>query len=119
MWSDKAEEEASRANVLRIIDEVRQRGIFKTRTPEGKGEWRVEGVLAEKVARWKEEQRREKEEEERRLRGMRWDDDSMEVDDEENVEGEEDVDVESEDGVQDSDEVRALKVSSSSRSQCP
>ena len=35
------------------------------RTPEGKGEWRVEGVLAEKVARWKEEQRREKEEEER------------------------------------------------------
>ena len=88
------------------------------RTPEGKGEWRVEGVLAEKVARWKEEQRREKEEEERRLRWMRWDDDSMEVDDEENVEGEEDVDVESEDGVQDSDEVRALKVSSSSRYQC-
>lgn len=77
-------------------------------TPEGRGEWRVEGALAEKVARWKEEDRREREEEERRSRGTRWDDDSMEVDGEEVAE--EDVSDESEDDAQDSDEVKALKV---------
>lgn len=52
-------------------------------TPEGRGEWMVEGVLTEKVARWKEEERKEWEEEERCLRGARWDEDSMEVDEEE------------------------------------
>ncbi|KAL4251674.1 hypothetical protein ABKN59_003762 [Abortiporus biennis] len=77
-------------------------------TRDGRGEWRVEGVLADKVARWKEEARREAEEEERRLRGTRWvDDDSMDVDDEENigiVSSEE-----SEDDDEDSDQVKALK----------
>ncbi|KAL0572625.1 hypothetical protein V5O48_009328 [Marasmius crinis-equi] len=47
---------------------------------EGTREWRVEGELAEKVQRWKEEERREKEEEERRKLGTRWADDPMDVD---------------------------------------
>ncbi|THH33993.1 hypothetical protein EUX98_g312 [Antrodiella citrinella] len=80
-------------------------------SPEQRGEWRVEGVLAHKVARWREEDRREQEEEQRRARGTRWDDDSMEVDDEEAMDedGEQDDSAGSEDGEQDSDEVKALK----------
>ncbi|KAI0078154.1 hypothetical protein K474DRAFT_1706708 [Panus rudis PR-1116 ss-1] len=78
---------------------------------DDKGEWRVEGVLADKVARWKEEARREKEEEERRMRGTRWsDDDSMDVDvDDEDAVMDEDNSEDSEDDPDDSDEIKALK----------
>ena len=78
---------------------------------DGRGEWRVEGVLADKVAKWREEDRREKAEEERRLRGTRWesDEDDMDVDDDYHVV---DLDSMSEDeGGDASDEVLALKVS--------
>lgn len=72
-----------------------------------RGEWRVEGALADKVAKWREEGRREKAEEERRLRGTRWGDDDMDVDDDDIAVGDEMSD-EDEDA---SEEVRALKVS--------
>lgn len=76
---------------------------------DGRGEWRVEGVLADKVVRWKEEARREREEEARRLRGTRWvdDDDSMDVDDDE---GGAALDESSEDEDVASEEVKELKV---------
>ncbi|GJE97087.1 hypothetical protein PsYK624_132970 [Phanerochaete sordida] len=70
-----------------------------------RGEWAVEGRLADRVARWREEARLEKEEEERRLRGTRWeDDDEMEVDEDECMDG-----VESESDEEVSEDVRALK----------
>ena len=48
---------------------------------DGRPCWRVDGALAEKVTRWRAEEQREREAEEQRLRGTRWGDDSMEVDD--------------------------------------
>jgi len=76
---------------------------------EGRGEWRVDGALADKVARWKEEARREQEEEERRMRGTRWgDDDGMDVDDGDSL-GLDEASDDSEDGEADSDEIKALK----------
>jgi hypothetical protein len=46
---------------------------------DGTREWSVEGKLAEKVARWREEDRFEREEEERRRMGQRWVDKPMDV----------------------------------------
>ncbi|KAH8108120.1 hypothetical protein BXZ70DRAFT_997629 [Cristinia sonorae] len=95
---------------LKIAKVVPGFSFTPPRTPEGRGEWKVEGVLADKVARWREQERQEREEEERRARGTRWDDDSMEVDeDEEMGDGEVDVSDDSEDCDQDSHEVKALK----------
>lgn len=77
-----------------------------------RGAWRVEGILADKVAQWREEERLAKEEEDRRLAGKRWDDDSMDIDEGENIEVEEEEDDgdDYEDGVDDAEEVKALKV---------
>jgi hypothetical protein len=74
---------------------------------EGTRDWSVEGVLEQKVQRWKKEDRIEQEAEEKRRRGTRWADDAMEVDD-----GDvNDYDSEgSEDDEDDSAEVKALKV---------
>ncbi|KII88741.1 hypothetical protein PLICRDRAFT_176290 [Plicaturopsis crispa FD-325 SS-3] len=71
-------------------------------------DWRVEGVLENKVRQWKEEERVEREEDERRRRGTRWAaDDSMDVDE---AEGEaEDASEESEDDENDGDAVKALR----------
>ena len=74
---------------------------------DGRPSWKVEGVLADKVARWKEEERIEREAEEQRLRGSRWEDDSMEVDEEEDMH----VDGESTEDEDDSEEIRKLKAS--------
>ncbi|EMD38637.1 hypothetical protein CERSUDRAFT_64887 [Gelatoporia subvermispora B] len=76
--------------------------------PEEKGAWRVEGTLAEKVARWREEERLEREAEERRLRKTRWDDESMDVDDDGGLGAEGDSD-DSEDDEDDPAEIKALK----------
>ena len=38
----------------------------------GRGEWRVEGALAEKVRAWREEDARAREEDERRRMRRRW-----------------------------------------------
>lgn len=76
---------------------------------DGRGEWGIEGRLADRVARWREAERLERLEEERRLRGTRWDDDDeMDVDDE-LVGVDSDADSDDEEV---SDEVKALKVSS-------
>ncbi|KAI0928296.1 hypothetical protein AcW2_004349 [Taiwanofungus camphoratus] len=77
---------------------------------EGRGQFKVDAVLAQKVERWKEEERLAREAEEQRLRRKRWDDDSMDIDDDddEGVAMEESSD-DSEDDVEDSDEVKALK----------
>ena len=76
---------------------------------EDRGEWRIEGALADKVARWREDARREREEEERRSRGTKWDDDDeMDVDDEDV--GMDAMSEDSEDDSEDTDEVKALKV---------
>ncbi|THU87118.1 hypothetical protein K435DRAFT_355332 [Dendrothele bispora CBS 962.96] len=74
---------------------------------EGTREWRVDGVLSEKVKLWREEERREREEQERRRMGTRWSDDSMDIDqdvDEELCEESEDFDE------NDSEEIKELKV---------
>ena len=81
---------------------------FVAAAPEdGRPCWRVEGALVEKVARWRAEEQREREAEEQRLRGTRWGEDSMEVDD---VEGPADEES-SEDEDADTEEIRKLKVS--------
>jgi protein SMG6 len=73
-------------------------------TKDGRVEWSIEGQLADRVARWREEARLEKLEEERRRMGTRWgDDDEMDVDEEHGDIGSDDDEV--------SDEVKALKVS--------
>jgi protein SMG6 len=69
-------------------------------------DWRIEGVLEQKVQRWKEEDRIEQEAEEKR-RGTRWADDAMEVDDGDVNDYDSE---ESEDDDDDSAEVKALKV---------
>ena len=73
---------------------------------EGSREWKIEGKLAEKVTRWREEDQAEREEEERRRMGRRWTEDPMDVDD-----AEDSISEESEDDESDSEEVKALKVS--------
>ncbi|KAH6918955.1 hypothetical protein BKA70DRAFT_1458601 [Coprinopsis sp. MPI-PUGE-AT-0042] len=70
---------------------------------EGTREWKVEGRLAQKVERWREEDRVRELEEEKRRMGKRWIDDAMEVDDEEVFEESDDEDE------NDSDEIKALK----------
>jgi protein SMG6 len=75
----------------------------------GSRDWIVEGTLAEKVEKWKAEEKAEQEEERRRTRATRWvDDDSMEVDDDEAA-MEEYESEQSEDDEMDSDEVKTLK----------
>ncbi|TFY51138.1 hypothetical protein EVJ58_g10720 [Rhodofomes roseus] len=66
---------------LKIAKHVGGFAYYLTANEEQRGQWKVEGVLAAKVAQWQEEEKREREEEERRLRGRRWDEDSMDVDD--------------------------------------
>ncbi|KAF8162971.1 hypothetical protein B0H34DRAFT_744517 [Crassisporium funariophilum] len=72
---------------------------------DGTREWRVEGKLAEKVRRWKEEDETKREEEERRRMGRRWVEDPMDVDESDNSVSEE----ESEDDDNDSEDIKALK----------
>lgn len=72
---------------LKIAKHVNGFAYYPAATEEQRGQWKVEGVLAAKVSRWLEEERRgrrgrEPEEEEKRLPGRRWDEDSMDVDDE-------------------------------------
>ena len=74
---------------------------------DGTREWNVQGKLAEKVKRWKEEDRIEKEEEEKRRMGRRWVDDVMDVDEED----EEVVSEDSGDDENDSEEIKGLRVS--------
>lgn len=73
---------------------------------EGSRDWRIDGPLAEKVARWKEEDEIERQEEERRRMGTRWADDSMDVDDDVS----DSLSEESDDDDNDSEEIKALKV---------
>ncbi|KAI0721532.1 hypothetical protein C8T65DRAFT_705109 [Cerioporus squamosus] len=82
---------------------------FTPSSQDGRPCWRVEGVLAEKVARWKEEEQREREQEQQRLQGTRWEDDSMEVDDAEDMHVDEDSSEDAEDDEGDSEEIRRLK----------
>ncbi|KAF7777504.1 hypothetical protein Agabi119p4_3576 [Agaricus bisporus var. burnettii] len=72
---------------------------------QGTREWRVEGKLADKVAAWKEMDRKEREEEEKRRTGRRWldEDELMDVDEEDSEEGS------SEDDENDTEEVKELK----------
>ncbi|KAJ3767486.1 hypothetical protein FB446DRAFT_327400 [Lentinula raphanica] len=73
---------------------------------EGTLEWRVEGVLAEQVRHWKEEDRAEQELEEQRHMRSSWGDDAMDID-EEHVESLSDSS--EEDDKNDSEEVKILK----------
>ncbi|KAI0670612.1 hypothetical protein C8Q78DRAFT_1170843 [Trametes maxima] len=82
---------------------------FTSSSGDGRPCWRVEGALAEKVALWREEERREREVEEQRSRGTKWDDDSMEVDEAEGVQIEDDLSEDAEDYEGDSEEIRRLK----------
>lgn len=71
----------------------------------GTRDWRVEGVLAEKVQYWKDLDRIEKEEEERRKMGTRWNEEAMDID-------EDDVDVQEssdDDDENDPPEIKELK----------
>ncbi|KDQ59481.1 hypothetical protein JAAARDRAFT_126988 [Jaapia argillacea MUCL 33604] len=114
---DEDEDEESSAS-RRLLSQNHQRWLRTTRAglslakivggfdrSMGTREWRVSGPLAEKVARWSEEDRLEREQDERRRRGTRWGDDSMDVD-------EDDVfvdDEESEDDDDDTPDIQALK----------
>ncbi|KDQ61845.1 hypothetical protein JAAARDRAFT_55164 [Jaapia argillacea MUCL 33604] len=71
----------------------------------GTCEWRVSGLLAEKVAHWNEEDRLEREQDERRRRGTRWGDESMDVDEDDAFVDNE----ESEDDEDDTPDIQALK----------
>ncbi|KAH9946315.1 uncharacterized protein BXZ73DRAFT_86461 [Epithele typhae] len=91
---------------LRIARDIHGFKFSASSAQEGtRPAFRVEGALAEKVARWKEEEQRERLAEEQRLRGTKWSDDSMDVDDVEMQEDESDA----EDGEADSEEIRKLK----------
>jgi hypothetical protein len=87
-------------------------GFGSVAEENGKRSWRVEGVLAAKVARWIEIERLEREEEEMRRIRKRWDD-SMDIDEDavENPFDSEDDD--SDDDAEDSEEVKSLRVSAS------
>ncbi|KAI9064193.1 hypothetical protein FKP32DRAFT_1603074 [Trametes sanguinea] len=93
---------------LRIARDVNGFNFLAVSPEDGRPCWRVEGVLAEKVSRWREEERREREAEEQRLRGLRWDDDSMEVDEAEGHVDDGSSD-DYEDDEEDSEEIRRLK----------
>ncbi|EPT05881.1 hypothetical protein FOMPIDRAFT_1044362 [Fomitopsis schrenkii] len=93
---------------LKIAKHVNGFAYYPAATEEQRGQWKVEGVLAAKGARWQEEERREREEEEKRLRGRRWDEDSMDVDDEDGLAAEDPAD-ETEDDETDTPEIKALK----------
>ncbi|KAF5387074.1 hypothetical protein D9615_001809 [Tricholomella constricta] len=73
---------------------------------EGTREWKVEDRLAEKVRCWREQDRIEQEEEEKRLRGTRWSDDLMDVDEEG---GSDALSEEDDDDENDTPEVKELK----------
>ena len=94
---------------LKIAKYVNGFAYYPAATEEQRGQWKVEGALAAKVSRWQEEERREREEEESRLRGRRWDEDSMDVDDEDGLAAEDPVS-EAEDDENDTPEIKALKV---------
>ncbi|EAU88181.2 hypothetical protein CC1G_03853 [Coprinopsis cinerea okayama7 len=72
---------------------------------EGTRDWKVEGKLAQKVERWREEDRVQRLEEEKRRMGKRWVDDAMDVDES----GEEISEESDEDDENDSEEIKALK----------
>ncbi|TFY54054.1 hypothetical protein EVJ58_g9086 [Rhodofomes roseus] len=93
---------------LKIAKHVGGFAYYPAANEEQRGQWKVEGVLAAKVAQWQEEEKREREEEERRLRGRRWDEDSMDADDDEGLAAEELADA-SEDGENGAPEIKALK----------
>ncbi|KAI0637215.1 hypothetical protein C8Q77DRAFT_554722 [Trametes polyzona] len=93
---------------LRIARDVHGFKFMVASPEDGRPCWRVEGSLAEKVARWREEERREREAEEMRMRGTRWDDDSMEVDDD-GAAVDDDLSEDAEDCEEDSEEIRRLK----------
>nr|VWO98807.1 G protein beta subunit Gib2 [Ganoderma boninense] len=92
---------------LRIAHDIHSFKFTPASSLEGRPSWRVEGILADKVALWKEEERTlEREAEAQRLRGTRWEDDSMGVDEDEGmrVDGES-----SEDNKGNSEEIWKLK----------
>ena len=94
-------------SALKIVKIVDGFSFAPPPTSEHRGQWSIEGQLANRVARWREVERLEKLEEERRLQGTRWDDDDdMDVDDDGPM-GDE-ADFESDEDI--SDEVKALKV---------
>ncbi|KAH9853995.1 hypothetical protein C2E23DRAFT_727275 [Lenzites betulinus] len=93
---------------LRMVRDVHGFKFMLTSPEDGRPCWRVEGSLAEKVARWREEERGEREAEEQRLRGTRWEDDSMDVDDVEGVPADDDLS-DAEEYEEDSEEIRRLK----------
>nr|VWO98861.1 Type III effector HopI1 [Ganoderma boninense] len=70
---------------LRVACDIHGFRFTSASSPEGCPSWRVEGVLADKVAQWKEEERIEREAEEQWFRGTRWEDDSVEVDEDEDM----------------------------------
>ena len=95
---------------LRIARDIHGFKFAASSPEDGRPCWRVKGSLAQRVAGWKEEGQceREREQEERRLRGTKWSEDSMEVDDVEMpAEDESDDDEDA-----DTDEIRKLKVRS-------
>ncbi|KAI0371731.1 hypothetical protein BV20DRAFT_978724 [Pilatotrama ljubarskyi] len=94
---------------LRIARDVHGFKFVPASPEDGRPAWRIEGSLAEKVARWREEERREREAEEARMRGTRWEDDSMEVDEDEGAHVEDDLSEDAEDYEEDSEEIRRLK----------
>lgn len=96
---------------LRIVKYVEGFDYHPAINSEQRGQFKVEGVLASKIARWEEEDRLAREAEERRLRGTRWDEESMDVDDEDGAGmAEESTDDSDEDDEDVSPEIKALKV---------
>lgn len=95
---------------LKIAKHVNGFVYYPAATEEQRCQWKIEGALAAKVTRWQEEERREREEEEARLRGRRWDEDSMDVDEEDCLAADDLAD-ETEDDETDTPEIKALKVS--------
>ncbi|KAI0710841.1 hypothetical protein C8Q76DRAFT_798366 [Earliella scabrosa] len=75
---------------------------------DGRPCWQFEGVVADKVARWKEDEQREREMEDQWLRGSSWQDNLMEVDDADEMLV--DDESEDEDDEADTEEIRQLKV---------
>ncbi|KAI0781175.1 hypothetical protein BD413DRAFT_620672 [Trametes elegans] len=94
---------------LRIARDVHGFKFVSASTEDGRPCWRIEGALAEKVARWQAQERQEREAEEQRSRGTRWEDDSMEVDEAEGEHADDDLSEDAEDYEEDSEEIRRLK----------
>ncbi|KAL1941675.1 hypothetical protein VTO73DRAFT_7114 [Trametes versicolor] len=91
---------------LRIARDVHGFKFAAASPEDGRPCWRVEGALAAKVARWGEEERHARDTEEQRMRGTRWEDDSMEVDDVEGGQVDDDL---SEDAEDNEEEIWRLK----------